>query len=103
ERTTKYYNGDSIVTRNVPLSLSDNKNTNHRFNLRLEYQIDSMNSILYTPRLTLQHSESVTDDTSFSRSKTLSVAEYLAVTTKSKRTNERTGNTYQGELLFRHK
>lgn len=103
ERTTKYYNGDSIVTRNVPLSASQNLNTNHRFNLRLEYQLDSMNSILFTPNLTLQHSNSMTVDTSFSRSKTTSVAEYLAVTTKSQRENERNGNTYRGELLFRHK
>ncbi len=101
-RTTKYYNGDSVVTRNVPLSASDNLNTNHRFNLRFEYQLDSMNSLLYTPRVTLQHSNSMTDDTSFSRSQTLT-AEYLAVTTKSHRTNSRDGNTYQGELLFRHK
>ena len=103
ERTTKYYDGDSVVTRNVPLSASQNLNTNHRFNLRLEYQLDSMNSILYTPNLTLQHSNSMTVDTSFSKSKTTSVAEYLAVTTKSKRENERSGNTYRGELLFRHK
>lgn len=101
-RTTKYYNGDSIVTRTVPWSTSENLNTNHRFNLRFEYQIDSMNSILYTPRLTLQHSNSMTDDTSYSISQTTG-AQYEAVTTKSNRTNERNGVNYQGELLFRHK
>jgi hypothetical protein len=44
-RTAKYeYGGaDSIVERNIPISASTNKNTNHRFNLRMEYQIDSMN------------------------------------------------------------
>jgi hypothetical protein len=102
QRVTKYYNGDSIVTRNVPLSMSHNINTNHRFNLRFEYQLDSMNSILWTPRITFQKSSSETADTSFSRTQTPS-AEYLAVTTKSNRTNERTGSTYQGELLLRHK
>ncbi len=101
-RTTKYQNSDSIVTRNSPFSISNNENTNHRFNLRFEYQIDSMNSILWTPNVTLQHSTSMTDDTSFSKTKLPNV-EYLAVTSKNRRTNERSGNTYRGELLFRHK
>ncbi|MBK6381958.1 MAG: hypothetical protein IPF69_00580 [Chitinophagaceae bacterium] len=42
--------GDSIITLNRQ-TVSNNKNQNHRFNLRFEYQIDSANSILYTPSL----------------------------------------------------
>lgn len=33
-------------------TLSLNKSINHRFNLRMEYQIDSMNSLIFTPSLT---------------------------------------------------
>ncbi len=35
-------------------SLQESQNFNHRINLRLEYQIDSNNSIIATPRLSLQ-------------------------------------------------
>lgn len=35
-------------------SAADNKNQNHRFNLRVEYDIDSSNSIVLTPRVSLQ-------------------------------------------------
>jgi hypothetical protein len=98
-RQTTY--GDSIVTLNKESS-SDSKNQNHRFNLRFEYQIDSMNSILYTPSLTLQHSETLSDDTSYSRSKTTS-AEYLAITGRNNNTNERNGYNLGNNILFRHK
>lgn len=103
-RTTKYIHtgGDSVVTRNVPISASQNQNQNHRFNLRFEYQIDSMNSILYTPSLTIQHSESLSNDTSFSRT-AMPTIEYLAVTTRSRRTNERDGFNMGNNLLYRHK
>jgi uncharacterized membrane protein YgcG len=102
QRTTKFNNGDSVVARNVPFSTSTNDNTNHRFNLRLEYQIDSMNSILYTPSLTLQRSSNINQDTSFSLA-TIPGKEFLAAVSRNQRTNERDGFNYRGELLFRHK
>ena len=98
-RQTTY--GDSIVTLNKE-SASNNKNNNHRFNLRFEYQIDSANSILYTPSLTLQNSNNFSNDTTFSRSKTL-LQEYLAVTGRSNNTNERNGYNLGNNILFRHK
>ncbi len=36
------------------LSKSDNVNQNHRLNFRIEYNIDSMNSITFQPRITFQ-------------------------------------------------
>lgn len=36
---------------------ANSKNTNHRFSLRLEYQIDSLNSIVFRPRATFQENE----------------------------------------------
>ena len=98
-RQTTY--GDSIVTLNKE-STSNNINQNHRFNVRFEYQIDSMNSILYTPSLTLQHSENFSNDTSFSRTNTPSAA-YLAVTGRNSNTNERDGYNFGNNILFRHK
>ena len=98
-RQTTY--GDSIVTLDKE-SGSNNQNQNHRFNLRFEYQIDSMNSILYTPSLTLQHSESFSNDTSFSMTDVPS-AKYLAVTGRNSNTNERDGFNLGNNILFRHK
>jgi uncharacterized membrane protein YgcG len=94
--------GDSIVTKNTPLSESNNKNENHRFNLRFEYQIDSMNSILYTPTLTFQNSNNFSKDTSFSRTQ-IPAVEYLGVTSGSNRTNQRHGYNFGNNVLFRHK
>lgn len=98
-RQTTY--DDSVITMDKQ-SNSDNKNQNHRFNLRFEYQIDSMNSILYTPSLTLQHSENYSYDTSFSISKDMT-AQYLAITSKNNNTNERNGYNLANNILFRHK
>ncbi|MEO7924332.1 MAG: outer membrane beta-barrel family protein [Chitinophagaceae bacterium] len=100
-RQTTYKEGDSIVTRNSEYA-SNNQNQNHRFNLRFEYQIDSANSILYTPSLTLQHSENFSDDTSSSRTK-LPGADYLAIASRNKNTNERNGFNLGNNFLFRHK
>ncbi len=93
--------GDSIITLDRQ-TISNNKNQNHRFNLRFEYQIDSANSILYTPSLTFQHSENFSNDTSFSISKN-PIAEYLAITSKNINTNERNGYNLGNNILFRHK
>lgn len=38
-------------------SLSSTVNHNHRFNLRVQYQIDSQNSIIFTPSLSLQQND----------------------------------------------
>ncbi|MBN8862716.1 MAG: TonB-dependent receptor family protein [Sphingobacteriales bacterium] len=92
---------DSIVTLNKQ-SISQSKNLNHRFNVRFEYQIDSANSILYTPSLTLQHSESYSNDTSFSSS-LIPAKEFLAVTARTNNQNERDGFNWGNNLLFRHK
>ena len=59
--------GDSVSYQNQD-HISNNKNQNHRFKLRMEYYIDSMNSILYTPTFTLQHSETQSWDSVSTRS-----------------------------------
>lgn len=89
----------ALLTKN---SISNNKNQNHRFNVRFEWQLDSMNSILYTPSLTLQHSENFSDDSSYTMSQT-PAEQYLALTSKNKNTNERDGINLGNNLLYRKK
>jgi hypothetical protein len=81
---------------------SNSLNQNHRFNIRMEYQLDSMNSILYTPSMTLQHSESFTLDTLFSYSNTPS-KRYLSITSNTENTNQRDGLNLNNNFLFRHR
>lgn len=96
-----FYNADSTGYLNKE-TFSNNLNQNHRFNLRFEYQIDSMNSILYTPSLTFQHSNNYSLDSSYTMSKT-PVQEFLSVRTNSENTNERNGTNLNNNFLFRHK
>jgi hypothetical protein len=95
-----YFPNDS-VSRASTESESANRNRNHRFNVRWEYAIDSMNSLLYTANLNLQQSAGRYNDTSFTFSD--AVNDYLAVTSKTSNRNERDGMNYSGELLYRRK
>lgn len=90
---------DSIANRSAQ-SLSDNLNQNHRFNFRIEAQIDSLSSILYTPSITVQHSNSVYEGNSFTRVVDHE-NEYPALVDTSSRTNERDGMNWQNNLIYR--
>ena len=96
-----FFPNDSIANLNRETH-SINKNQNHRFNLRFEYQIDSANSILYIPSVTLQHSENFNEDSSFTISQT-PAEQYLAIKGRSTNTNERNGVNIGNNFLFRHK
>lgn len=78
--------------------LSNTTNINHRFNLRLEYQIDSANSIMFRPRLSVQQNKGVSStlgQTSFE--------EMLLNETDSRYQSDLTGLNFSGSLLYRHK
>lgn len=96
-----FFPNDSIsyLTKNA---IVNNKNQNHRFNIRFEWQIDSMNSILYTPSLTLQHSDNMNQDTS-STLATTPAQQYLALVSKTTNTNERDGLNLNNNILYRKK
>ena len=96
-----FFPKDSVTFQNEN-SQSTNKNQNHRFNFRVEYYIDSMNSILYTPSLTLQRSSRNNFDTSFTRS-TQPGLDYLALSGLNLNTNEREGLNLNNNLLYRRK
>jgi hypothetical protein len=96
-----FFVNDSTAARST-VSESNNLNQNHRFNLRFEYAIDSMNSILYTPSLTFQHSENFSLDSTLTESIT-PLKQYLAVRGQTQNTNSRDGFNLGNNLLFRHK
>jgi len=95
-----YFPNDSTSDASTE-SESANRNRSHRINVRWEYAIDSMNSVLYTGNVNFQQSNGMYNDTSFTFSN--GVNDYLAVTSKTRNRNKRDGMNYSGELLYRKK
>ncbi|MBC8034833.1 MAG: outer membrane beta-barrel protein [Chitinophagaceae bacterium] len=92
---------DSTAAENET-NISSNTNRNHNLNLRLEYNIDSLNSVLYTPSLIVQNSNEISFDTTSTRI-TKGVQEYLGIAGISRRMSERKGITLNNELLYRRR
>ncbi len=99
-RQTFFANDSTAILNRT--SNSDNMNQNHRFNLRFEYQIDSANSILYTPTVTVQRSDNFSQNISTTRS-IMPGKEFQSIIGTSENTNERSGVNIGNNLLFRHK
>ena len=54
---TEYYSKQSI-TNTTDTTRSTSDNTNHRFNMRFEYRIDSMSQLIVTPNVSIQNNNS---------------------------------------------
>jgi hypothetical protein len=80
-------------------SNTDQTNYNHRFNLRMESEIDSFNSVIITPRLYLQNNKSV------SSSGALNTTQTGTLLNESLNDNHTSTNgyTFQGNLVYRHR
>ena len=57
EVNREYIDDEEVSQFYVENTESSTRNLNHRLNFRMEYQIDSFNSIILRPRLTLQQNE----------------------------------------------
>jgi hypothetical protein len=79
-------------------SLATSNNQNHRFSMRMEYTIDSMNSILFRPRFTLQRNRG----NEISRSETLLGLDPLN-TGATDFHSRLFGLSGDGDLLWRHR
>lgn len=79
-------------------SNSSSQNYNHRFNFRIEYTIDPKNTIIFTPRLSMQTNNSGTTTEGLTT---------LANNQKLNQSNnvssaERSGFTFNNNVLYRH-
>ncbi|HSK12450.1 MAG TPA: outer membrane beta-barrel protein, partial [Phnomibacter sp.] len=99
-RQNFFPNDSSSTTQRETGNIS--KNLNHNINLRFEYTIDSMNSILITPNLTWGKTQNNTYDT-ISTMAYGKLGEYLAITGTNRRTSERNSFGFNNNLLFRHR
>jgi acetyltransferase-like isoleucine patch superfamily enzyme len=73
-------------------------NTNHRVNVRFEYNIDSANSLVITPRLSLQLNNANANSESLS-----TIAETLRNNINKTNKGDYSGYTFGGNLLYRHR
>lgn len=80
-------------------NLSGNTNWNHRVNFRIEYKIDSANSLVITPRLSFQNNRSLSNLLANTRL----LDGNLLNTLTNDYTSDRDGYTIGNEVLFRHR
>lgn len=80
-------------------SRSQNTSVNHRFNLRMEYQIDSMNSLIFTPTLSYTTNEYFTRNI-YDASDIKNLPVYDG---NSLYSNEATSPNLSGNLLYRRR
>ncbi|MBN9485521.1 MAG: hypothetical protein BGO70_03120 [Bacteroidetes bacterium 43-93] len=81
------------------VSNTDQKNMNHRANLRLEYTIDSSNSIILVPRVSIQNN---TLTSALTGNNTLPV-DVAYGNTQTNNTANNNGYNFSNNLLYRHK
>ena len=85
------------------LSNSTTDNANHRFNARIEYNIDTNNSIILSPRFNLQNNSS----DSYFNAKTALTPDYylpdLVNSSTNRYNNTAEGYNFNNDLLYRHK
>lgn len=96
-----FFGNDSVALVNSN-SNSNNGNINHRLGFRLEYTIDSMNSVLVTPSLNYQKGTSSSDATSTTQA-TNPRLNYKAIDGESHVSNNRDNESFTNDLLFRHR
>jgi uncharacterized membrane protein YgcG len=99
--TQNFYPNDSTANASDDI-YSNNKNQNHRINLRIEAQLDSFSSILFTPAITIQHSSNFSQDTSSTMSE-IPGQSFLGATGARENTNSRDGINWNNNLLYRRK
>jgi len=87
--TSQFFNQNSIST---------SQNQNHRFNVRLEYNLDSNNAIILSPKLSFQDNNSV--------SNILGKNEFNGILlnqTNTTNTSQNSGVSLNNNILYRHK
>lgn len=79
-------------------SVSNSNNNNHRFNLRLEYKLDSNNSFIINPSLNFQNNHTI----STAASQTYYGVNDTSSTSQSSTDARRNGYNLRNNILYRH-
>lgn len=94
----QFLNNGELAEVYAENQLNNSDNLNHRFNARLEFQLDSANSLLLRPRLTLQKN----DGTSATAGQT-TLDNTLLSSTDNAYFSDLKGVNFSNSLLWRHK
>lgn len=95
----EYILGQNANQLNMRESQSESKNYNHRLNLRIEYEIDSMNSISFRPDLSFQNHNSGR----LSFSETLLTTGEALNNSQTNYISENSGYRFGGQFTYRHR
>jgi hypothetical protein len=98
ELSRQYFQADTTNQNYFESNTSTSNNLNHRINGRLEYKIDSSNSIILRPRITFQTNTSKGN----SHSLTILNGESINETTNENQFDS-DGYNFSNSLLYRHK
>ncbi|MHC1736697.1 MAG: outer membrane beta-barrel protein [Ignavibacteriaceae bacterium] len=93
-----YYSAQTVGQKYDETTLSNSNNTNHRFNMRFEWEIDSMRSLNFRPRISAQ----LNDAASVVSGSTYNIAE-LINSLNQRRTSDRIGVNGSAELVYRQR
>jgi hypothetical protein len=81
------------------INTANNTNYNHRFNARLEYTIDTLNSIVLTPKLSVQQNEAL----SLLRGNYMTSGELLRNQIDNRSGTDNRGYNFSNGLVYRHR
>ena len=102
--TSKNLNRDFFLTDSTSQVYDENNtgwsnNLNHRFNLRMEINLDTNNSIIYSPRLSWQLNQNASDVSGITSRQLFDTLS----TTNTKNSAQNSGYSMTQNILFRHK
>lgn len=97
--TRNYFGGIDSNLIYKENSSTTSKNANHRANLRIEYDIDSSNSVIFSPRFSYQQHENTRNLFGESRQ----TDSFLLNSTNNINTSSNDGYSLGGNLTYRHK
>jgi hypothetical protein len=80
------------------IGATDNKSSNHRINMRMEYKIDSNNTLLIIPSLNIQQNDNTNK---VSGIQSLQTSDLISTTETNNRTKGN-GYSFNNSLIFRH-
>lgn len=99
---TEYILGTDSSSMELSNTISESKNYNNRFNLRVEWDIDSMNSIRIIPSLNFQSNTSESND-SESQAFFIEGNNFPQYTSESSDNRKTTGYNISNRTTYRHK
>ena len=93
-----YFSEDKMIYQEN--NLSNLNNINHKFNFRFEYKIDSLNTLMIIPRLTVQDNSSNSDLTNFTK---LPIENNLLSKTFTQNTSDNSAYNFRNDILYMHR